>query len=468
LAVDGAGNLYIADQNVVRKVSPDGIIDTVAGCCGPSNPSPGSSSPTSDCVAGVSGDGGPATQAPLCYVNSVIVDQAGNLFLIEWIGTDLEDSDTVAVRKVSPDGIITTQVGVAAGIYWGGQEAVDRAGNLLIADGGRVLKVSPHGIMTAAAGVGACCYSGDGGPAAIAQLNAPHGVGADAVGDLFIADTLNHRIRRVSPDGIITTVAGNGLFSVRCPELAGKGGPATRVELCNPSNIAVDAAGNVFVADSDRVRKVSLDGRITLVAGNGVSGYSGDGGPASEAQLTYAGAVAVDASGNLFVQDFFRIRRVSPDGIITTVAGNGTYGFSGDGGPAIEAQMTASYSGLAVDTAGYLYFVDSARIRKVSPNGIITTVAGNGTFVGPSGDGGPAASAQISPHGVAVDRAGNLFIAEGTRVRKVSTNGIITTIVGPEASGSPDSWYATSVAVDAAGNVYVSGNNIVLTLRPIQ
>src|SRR5207244_2967514 len=123
-------------------------------------------------------------------------------------------------------------------------------------------------------------------------------------------------------------------------------------------------------------------------------------------------------------------------------------GVSGDGGLAIDAPITASYSGLTVDGAGNLYFIDSGRIRKVPPGGIITTAAGNGTFVGPSGDGGPATSAQISPHGVAVDRAGNLFIPEGARVRKVSTEGIITTIAGPGGNGSSDSWYATSVAVD--------------------
>jgi len=206
------------------------------------------------------------------------------------------------------------------------------------------------------------------------------------------------------------------------------------------------------------------------VAGNGTSGYSGDGGLATEAQLSYAGGVAVDGAGNLFFQDLFRIRKVSASGIITTVAGTGYYGQSGDGGLAIDTAITASYSALAVDAMGNLFFLDGGRIRKVSPGGIITTVAGGGALSGSSADGGPATSAQISPQGVAVDGAGNLFIAEATRVRKVSSNGIITTIVDFGQAGSSDAQYTNSVAVDGAGNVYTADaiNNVVRILQPMQ
>jgi sugar lactone lactonase YvrE len=471
LTVDGAGNLFIADENVVHKVSPDGNITTVAGR-GP-NSEPPQLDPSSDCVAGVSGDGGPATQAPLCYANSVAVDGAGNLFIVELMGIDLGVSYAVAVRKVTPDGTITTVT--SAFLIWGGQAAIDAAGNLFVADGNSLRKISPDRIVTTVAGYGACCYSGDGGPATSAQLNTPHGIGVDGASNLFIADEYNHNIRRVSPDGIITTVAG-GPLSVHCLDFSGDSGPAISAQLCYPYNLTVDGAGNVFVADTYRVRRISPDGTITAVAGNGTSGYSGDGGPAIDAQLTYAAGVAVDGAGNLYILDIFRIRKVSPDGTITTVAGNGTYGYSGDGGPAIDAQMSAGAAGAAVDGAGNLFFLDSGRIRKVSPDGIVTTMAGNGK--NSPGDGGPAANAQVNALGVAVDNVGNLFIADGSRVRKISPDGIITTIAGNGTYGySGDGGLATdaqlfanSIAEDGAGNVYISDtfHSVVRILRPIQ
>jgi sugar lactone lactonase YvrE len=472
LAVDGAGNLFIADGSVVRKVSPDGIITTAAGP-GPPNPNPGSLNSNSDCVAGVSGDGGAATQAPLCYANNVAVDGAGNLFIVELMGIDIGVSYAVAVRKVTPDGTITTVT--SEFLSWGGQAAVDGSGNLFVADGDSLRKISPDGIVTTVAGYGACCYSGDGGPASSAQLNTPHGLGVDGAGNLFIADRYNHNIRKVSPDGIITTVAG-GPLSVHCLDFSGDSVPAASAQLCNPYNLAVDGAGNVFVADTYRVRRISPDGTITAVAGNGTSGYSGDGGPAIDAQLTYAEGVAVDGAGNLYILDIFRIRKVSPDGTITTLAGNGTYGYSGDGGPAIDAQMNAGAAGAAVDGGGNLFFLDSGRIRKVSPDGIVTTVAGNGK--NSPGDGGPAANAQVSALAVAVDGAGNLFIADGSRVREISVDGIITTIAGNGTQGysgdgrpaTDAQLFANSVAVDGAGNVYIADplHSVVRILRPIQ
>jgi sugar lactone lactonase YvrE len=470
LAVDGAGNLFIADENVVHKVSPDGNITTVAGP-GPNSEPPQLNS-NSECIAGVTGDGGPATQAPLCYANSVAVDRAGNLFIVELMG-DIGVSYAVAVRKVTPDGTITTVT--SAFLIWGGQAAIDAAGNLFVADGNGLRKISPDRIVTTVAGYGACCYSGDGAPATSAQLNTPHGLGVDGAGNLFIADEYNHNIRKVSSDGIITTVAG-GPLSVHCLDFSGDSGPAAGAQLCHPYNLAVDGAGNVFVADTYRVRRISPDGTITSVAGNGTPGYSGDGGPAIDAQVTYAEGVAVDGACNLYILDIFRIRKVSPDGTITTVAGNGTYGYSGDGGPAVDAQMTAGAAGAAVDGGGNLFFLDSGRIRKVSPDGIVTTVAGNGKDS--PGDGGPAANAQVNALGLAVDNAGNLFIAGGSRVRKISPDGIITTIAGNGTYGySGDGGPATdaqllanSIAVDGAGNVYITDpfHSVVRILRPIQ
>jgi sugar lactone lactonase YvrE len=469
LAADGRGNLFIGASSRIHKVSPNGTITTVAGT-GPSN--------NPDCVAGHSGDGGPATQAPLCYASSVAVDRAGNVFLLELgYSSRLGEFTNVAVRQVSPDGVITTIAGAGTQLVWGLQMAVDGAGSLFIADGSSVRKIASDGIITTVAGSGACCYSGDGGPATSAQLNGPHGVGVDSAGNLFIADINNHRIRKVTPDGIISTVAG-GTLSVGCLNLSGASGPATAAQLCQSYNIAVDAGGNVFITDYYRIRKVSPDGTITSVAGNGTPGYAGDGGPAIDAQLAGAATVAVDSAGNLFIADYYRIRKVSPDGIITTIAGNGTYGYSGDGGPAIEASIVAGYASVTVDGAGNLFFVDGARIRRVSSGGIITTVAGNGASRY-SGDGGPAIEAQISPAGVAVDGDGNLFIADinNNRIRRVSPDGIISTIAGTgepgiagdggpaiEAQTSP-----ASVAVDGNGNIYFSNyNDVVRILRPVK
>ena len=241
----------------------------------------------------------------------------------------------------------------------------------------------------------------------------------DAAGNLFIADTGNHRIRKVNLEGIIATIAGDG-------------GPATQAELFSPEGIAVDAAGNLFVAEigNHRIRKVGADGIITTIAGSGNPGFSGDGGPAVSGEITLPRGVAVDKAGNVFFGEAGnRIRKVSANGIITTVAGTGRSGFSGDGGPGASARI-ANARGVAVDGSGNLFIADTRnhRIRKVTPNGTITTVVGNGTCCD-AGDGGPADAAQLNfPQGVIVDAAGNLFIADlSNRIRKVTPDGIITT-----------------------------------------
>jgi len=338
--------------------------------------------------------------------------------------------------------------------------AADRAGSVFFVDQDTVLRLdATTGVLTLVAGNGTYGFSGDNGPATNAQLNGPVGVTLDSAGDLYIADQGNNCIRKVS-GGVITTVAGNGTLG-----FSGDNGPATNAQLNYPVGVAVDPAGNLYIADLEnfRIRKVS-NGVITTVAGNGTAGFSGDNGPATNAQLNYPAGVAVDPAGNLYIADLenFRIRKVS-NGVITTVAGNGTGGFSGDNGPAVSARL--DFGGVAVDPAGNVYIADSgtSRIRKVS-NGVIATVAGNGTF-GFSGDNGPATSAQLNgPSGVAVDSGGNLYIADvgNSRIRKVS-NGVITTVAGGGMQ-SGDSGPATSaemsgpagVAVDSAGNLYIA------------
>jgi len=325
--------------------------------------------------------------------------------------------------------------------------------------------------ITTVAGDGYSGFSGDGGPATNAALFAG-GVAVDGSGNLFVADSINDRVRKVAPNNLITTVAGNGTTGY-----AGDGGPATNASLFNPSAIALDALGNLFVADSANhcIREVGTNGIIATVAGNGTNGFFGDGGPATNASLSYPDGVAVDAFGNLFIADVDnnRIRQVGTNGVMATVAGNATNGFFGDGGPATNASLSHP-DGVAVDLFGNLFIADSGnkRIRKVGTNGVITTVAGNG-LSGFFGDGGPATNAFMeSPAAVAVDPFGRLLIADSGnhRIRAVDTNGLITTLVGNGASGFAGDGGApaaatlsgvSGVAADASGNVFIAdtGNN---------
>jgi uncharacterized repeat protein (TIGR03803 family) len=325
----------------------------------------------------------------------------------------------------------------------------------------------PSGIITTVAGNWTYGYSGDGDPATAAALNGPRGVAVDTAGNLFIADMLNNRIRKVDANGIITTVAGNGTGSY-----AGDGGAATNAELWEPTAVAVDTKGNLFIVDQGTlIRKVDVNGIITTVAGTPLTwGYAGDGGPATAAQLNEPYGVAVDANDNIFIADTDnnRIRRLNTNGIITTVAGNGNGGYSGDGGTATAAELNGPF-GVAVDAAGNLLIGDTDNncIRRVGTNGIITTVVGNGTG-SYAGDGGAATNAKLNqPTGIAVSATGDLFIADygNLRIREVGTNGIINTVAGDGATAqSGDGGMATNalvidptdVAVDSNFNLFVA------------
>jgi sugar lactone lactonase YvrE len=321
--------------------------------------------------------------------------------------------------------------------------------------------------ITSIAGTGASGFSGEGVAATNATLYSPNAITVDSWGGIFIADTVNNRIRKIATDGTIRTVAGKSP-----PAYGGDGGAATNAYLNNPSGVALDALGNIFVADTgnNRVRRIATNGIIMTVAGNGSSAYSGDGGPGTNASLRSPNRVALDASGNLLISDGNnnRIRRLDRSGVITTLAGNGTPSFLGDGGPATNASLH-SPTAIAMDALTNLFIADSLnhRIRKVSADGVITTVAGNGsaTF---SGDGGPATNASLyRPSGLAVNADGSIFLADtsNNRVRRLGTNGIITTVAGTGvASYSGDRGPATnatlrtpgSVAVDASGNLLIS------------
>ncbi len=281
------------------------------------------------------------------------------------------------------------------------------------------------------AGNGVAGYSNDNVAATSSELWSPHGIVVDPSGNIYIADTDNSRIRKITPSGIISTIAGDGT-----PNYAGDGGPAVKAELNFPRAITMDAAGNLYIADTVNavVRKISTNGIITTIAGTGTFGYSGDGGPASSAQLYSPYDVKIDAAGNIYILDrtVHVVRKISPNGTISTFAGNGTGGYAGDGGPAAQAELNYPVS-LALDLAGDLYIGDAGNscIREVNTRGIISTVAGN-TVLGYSGDGGPATSAQLDDiQGLAVDSAGNLYIADEDNYRiRVVSNGIITTVAG--------------------------------------
>ncbi len=344
----------------------------------------------------------------------------------------------------------------------------------------------PAGIITTVAGTGEAGFSGDGEPATSAALRDPQTIAIDASGRVLIADKANHRVRRIEPDGTIVTIAGSG--EDRDFGDVGDGGPATAAVVESPSAIAVDAAGRVLIAAKHRIRRVDVDGTITTIAGSGDSNFSGDGGPATSAGLTFPSGVAVDTSGRVLIADTLnhRIRRVDLEGNITTIAGTGTEGFSGDGGPAISAELNSPVQ-IVLDTSGRIYVVADPRVRRIDLDGSITTIAGSGE-AGFFGDGGPATEALLlGPAAIALDDDGRLFIADAYNhcVRRVDLDSTITTVAGTGCGGLPNGGrsvfsgdggpatsaglsYPSGIAVDATGRVFIadSGNHRVRRVDP--
>ena len=472
VAVDGLGNLYIADtgNNRIRRVDAvTGTITTVAGTGAQGN----------------TGVGGLATAATFGNPSGIAVDAAGNLMFTDYgYGRVLRvDAATgiltlVAGGNNGGDGGLATnaRLDLPFGV------CVDGSGNVYVSaiDDDNVRRVdAATGIITTFAGNPASTILGDSGPAIDARLSSPRGLGVDAAGNVYIADQDDGRIRLVTPaTGIITTYAGSGTIS------SGDGGAATSAQLDQPMGTAVDAAGNLYIADTydQIVRRVdAATGVITTVAGTGTEGFGGDGGAATAALLDTPMGVAFDPDGNLLIADTLncRVRRVDKTtGIITTIVGNGTLSYSGDNGPAISATI-ARPAALVFDSAGDLYIADTDnyRIRRVdAASGNITTVAGNGTF-GYNGDNGPATGAELSVvSGVALDGANDVYISDTTDqlIRRVdATTGVITTVAGTESvdnstgdgglATSGSLYYPGAIALDGAGDLFITtlyGGNV--------
>jgi sugar lactone lactonase YvrE len=438
ITVDGAGNVLVVDDSRIRRIDTTGRITAVAG-------------------GGTRRDeGAPALETDLGSPAGIALDAAGAVYY--------SDTWSKKVRRIGTNGVVTTVAGVGpktspvfsgdggpavlADLYGPGDVTFDPAGRLHFIDGPRVRRVDAQGIIATVAGGGTYPWGANGVRATDVQLSA-WGLVFDGAGDLYIAESA--WIRRVDAGGRITTIAGNGLTTIRRDHTEvdpGDGEPATGVALV-PLRLALDGGGNLYVTEwgRGRVRRIAPSGIITTVAGNGTRGLGGDGGPAHQAQLLHPGATASDRAGNLYIADTDngRIRKVSPSGIITSLA-----------------QRFESPSALAIDGAGRLYVKTRGEVvLRVDPDGLVTRWAGGGT--GDIADGGPATSGWVRVAGLDVDRAGNLFIIDSGRIRRVDLAGIITTVAGggfaTAEEGLPArsaSLYPSAVAVDSTGSVLLT------------
>jgi sugar lactone lactonase YvrE len=379
----------------------------------------------------------------LCAASAVVSNTANAQIIVTVAGGGICDGEPATAAPLEP-------------IYG----AVDGAGNIYISETfkNRIRKIDVLGIITTFAGDGTMGFSGDGGPATAAKFNGPAGMCADADGNIYVADGGNNRIRKITPSGTITTVAGT------TAGFGGDGGAAVSAKIKDPNNVAIDGAGNLYIGDNGnfRVRKINAAGIISTIAGNGTGGYSGDGGPAVAAELFGVNAIKPHG-GNIYIADrtYSVVRKISASGIITTIAGNGAPGYTGDGGPATDAGLDGP-AGLEIDGSGNIYISDywNNRIRRVTPGGIISTYAGTGG-IGFSGDGGPASSAEIRFPTDLLFSGSNRYVIDGGngRVRKIDNADVISTYAG---GGAGDGYAANNgvltgprlVAFDGASNMY--------------
>jgi uncharacterized protein (TIGR03437 family) len=452
-------------NNRIRKINAQGIISTVAG----------------NGTGGYLGDGVQAVSTTLYEPGDVAVDAQGNLYI--------SDGLNGRIRKVSTSGVISTLAGGGESLQDGGALqvalapdgiALDSSGNVLVVEPNyrRVRRVTTQATVVTIAGQLPTSTAGNNVPATSVPLLDPVGVAVDSTGDVYISDYVDNRIRKVSPSGIIGNIAGNGVPGYTATGLA------ANAELGQPLDMSFDPLGNLYFS-TGVVQSIALSGsgNIATVAGSSYAGYGGDHGPATAAELLGPTDAVVDASGNIYISDRgnSRIRIVNSQGIINTYAGTGVANYSGDGGPATAAELFQPWQ-LALDGSGNLYVADwgNSRIRKINSTGVISTVAGGGA--GALGDGGPATAATIGGNllGIALDSAGNLYITSNARIRKVNAaTGLISTIAGNGTAGfSGDGGLATnatinganSISVDSSGNVYFTDeqNLRVRKLTPAQ
>jgi sugar lactone lactonase YvrE len=447
IAKDNKGSVYISDylNHRIRKVDANGNIQTVAGTG----------------IAGFSGDGGPSRTARIFLPAGIAIDSSHNLFFA--------DSGNNRIRKISPAGIITTIAGTGVvGFSGDGGQAtaamvnepyglsLDATGNLFFADRGndRIRKIDSGGVITTVAGSGVAGFAGDGGPATAAELNEPQTAVPGNGGALYIADTNNRRVRKVNASGRISTIAGGGWRG--CTD---EGFPATEAIFGDVADLTINAGTLVLSnAGCSFVRSIALaNGFITTVAGSttplGTGGFDGNGHSALTSVFSSPRGIAYDKSGNLLIVDSGndQVRRVDAGTqIVTVFAGSHV----GDNGSGVDASLNFP-SGLSFDTSGNVYIVEyyGHRIRKLAPDGTITSLAGTG-ISGNSGDGGPASAATLDfPVAVASDSTGNVFIADrfGETIRKVDAAGTITTFV-PQNSD----FFIVAMTTDSSGNVYAA------------
>jgi hypothetical protein len=321
-------------------------------------------------------------------------------------------------------------------------------------------------IITTVAGNGTAGSGGDGGAATSANLNAPQGIIADGSGNLYIADSNNNKIRKVSSTGVITTIAGTGTAGY-----SGDGGAATSAKLSYPIDLAFDPSGNLYICEANNhvIRKINTSGTISTYAGTGgVNGFSGDGGAATSAKLNQPSGIAF-VSGDLFIADRSnsRIRKVNSSGTISTIAGTGTLGYSGDGGAATSAQLSLPMD-IIIDAVGNIYIADNPTVRKINSSGIISTYIGNGTQSCTGNGGAPGSATLFNAYGMAIDSYGNFFVADGgcEQIREINTLGItITAFAGTGSSGfSGDGGAATlatfqgpyKICFDNSNNMFIA------------
>lgn len=478
IAVDTSGNVYVGDANDsrVRKIAPNGSVTTLAG---------------NGTFGYANGTGGPGGTAEFAGPYGLAVDSSGNVYVA--------DNSNHRIREIAPNGTVTLLAGNGARSYANGAAitagfdqptgvAVDTSGNVYVADyaNSDIRMINTSGTVSTLAGnQGQGFVNGTGGSGGSAAFNNPLGVAIDSLGNVYVADTSNNRIREIAPNGTVTTLAGNGTSG----HVDGTGGAAGTAEFDSPQGVAVDASGNVYVADkyNSCVREIAPNGTVITLAG-GAYGYAdGTGGAGGTAKFYEPYGVAVDLSGNVYVADWFnnRIRKIAPGGTVTTLAGNGAASYvNGTGG----ANGTAEFNrpqGVAVDTSGNVYVADTNNncIRAIAPNGTVTTLAGNGTAGSFDGTGGAFGTAEFNgPSSVAVDASGNVYVADelNNTIRIVNASGVVSTIAGSSTgeegyangTGGPfgTATFSTpaGVAVDLFGNIYVadSGNNRIRLIAP--